>query len=139
MLTGKQDGIWGSSPTNIWAVGDRTAILRYTGTSWQRGPSGTSEILYGIWGSGPGDMWAAGNLGRLVHYDGTSWKPANSGTNCSGPGGSARANLVNRVGAGAGGLQLEMSEGVQQDLADPGSRYGALRSVFLGALDTAMD
>jgi phage replication-related protein YjqB (UPF0714/DUF867 family) len=64
---------------------------------------------------------------------GDSWK----GANCSGLGGTARSNLVNRVGDG--GLQLEMSEGLKSDLADPASRYNPLRDVLFRALEAALD
>lgn len=79
--------------------------------------------------------WKSYYLQAVNAAAGDSWK----GANCSGLGGTARTNLVNRVGDGAGGLQLEMSKGMKQDLADPASKYATLRSVFLSALDAAMD
>lgn len=98
------------------------------------GGSNTEQIARFIKSlNGSRSRWKGYYLQAVNAAAGESWK----GANCSGLGGTARANLVNRVGSG--GLQLEMSEGMKQDLADPASKYGALRSVFLSALAAAMD
>lgn len=82
-------GIWGSSPSDVWAVGYAT-ILHYNGTSWSSVPSpvsGRSQLLFGVWGSSASDVWAVGAdyEGQMsdepgspfppviLHYDGTSW------------------------------------------------------------------
>lgn len=66
-------GVWGSSASNVFAVGAGGAILRYNGSSWSPMQSPTSHLLVRISGSGPNDVWAIGDS-VVVHYDGTQWK-----------------------------------------------------------------
>jgi len=87
-------GIWGSSASDIWAVGEGLRILH-------RGASGWSEVhpasLGGEWdswgfgslfGSGADDLWVigvrswwtrasgcVGQEGAVQHWDGTRWSP----------------------------------------------------------------
>lgn len=61
-----------------------------------------------------------------------------SSVDCSGLTGTARTNLVNRSSSGAGGLQLEMSEGLRADLVNPSTKYDSLRSVFRAAVNSAL-
>jgi hypothetical protein len=65
-------GIWGSSATNIFAVGDNGRIMRYNGTTWTQVTSNTTRRLARVTGSGPNDAWAIGDS-VLLHFDGTSW------------------------------------------------------------------
>ena len=65
-------GVWGSSATNVFAVGDAGRILRYNGTSWSAMQSPTNRTLARVSGSGPNDVWALGDS-TLLHFDGTSW------------------------------------------------------------------
>ena len=76
--------VWGSSGTDVFAVGDKGTILHYDGDSWDPMNSGTQAELKGVWGSGAGDVFAAGYIGSsgagvIVHYDGNSWTPMNCG------------------------------------------------------------
>jgi hypothetical protein len=66
-------GVWGSSATNVFAVGAGGRILRYDGSAWSAMTSATQARLTRVWGSGPSDVWAIGDS-VLVHYDGSSWK-----------------------------------------------------------------
>lgn len=43
--------VWGTSDTNIWAVGRHGSIVHYDGTSWQKLESGTIQDLQDIWGA----------------------------------------------------------------------------------------
>jgi len=45
------DKLWGSSSSNIYAVGNNGAIAHYDGTRWQRIESGTSLPINDIWGA----------------------------------------------------------------------------------------
>ena len=69
-------GIWGSSPSNLVAVGQNGAILRFDGTSWTAMTSPVNNALFGVWGSGPSDIYAVGVQGTLLHYDGSTWDVA---------------------------------------------------------------
>jgi RHS repeat-associated protein len=66
--------VWGSSPEDVFAVGDFGTILHFDGKSWAEMDSGVDGHLYGIYGYGPNDVYAVGALGAAVlHYDGGSW------------------------------------------------------------------
>jgi uncharacterized membrane protein len=64
--------IWGSSPSDVWAVGVGGVIIHYDGTSWSSVPSGTTNELSAIWGTSATDVWAVGYQ-KILHYDGMSW------------------------------------------------------------------
>jgi hypothetical protein len=52
--------VWGTSATNVWAVGD--VVLHFDGKRWSTVPSPTTATVRGVWTSSPGDVWAvAGN------------------------------------------------------------------------------
>jgi len=74
--TQRLEGIWGSGPNDIWAVGDNGTIRHLTNgaSRWDIVPSPTTEALHGVWGSGPNDVWAVGDNGTILHFDGTAWK-----------------------------------------------------------------
>ncbi|MCP4599040.1 MAG: hypothetical protein GY847_00610 [Proteobacteria bacterium] len=70
-------GIWGSSTSDIWVVGESGLILHYDGESWNRIESNTQATLTDIWGAAPDDIWAVGGHnefnGTVLHYDGNEW------------------------------------------------------------------
>ncbi|MDY7018536.1 MAG: hypothetical protein SU899_00440, partial [Chloroflexota bacterium] len=65
--------IWGTSSTDVFAVGGGGVILHYDGISWTLMNSGTTYDLYGVWGNSSNDVFAVGDTGTILHYDGTSW------------------------------------------------------------------
>ncbi len=70
--------LWGSSPTDIWAVGHAQgsdlSMWHYDGTSWQKDPSRLSSNLMSVYGFAQNDVWASDAPGRGVyHYDGQQW------------------------------------------------------------------
>ena len=82
MSSGTTDGlygVWGSSPSDIFAVGleqDLTSsILHCTGANWY--PMTTSPVTIGpltnVWGTSPSNVFAVGNGGRIIYYDGIYW------------------------------------------------------------------
>ena len=79
------EGVWGSSGTDVFAVGWAGTILHYDGTTWSSTKSGTTAKLVGIWGSSATDVFAVGydydnnNSGIILHYDGNSWSAMESG------------------------------------------------------------
>ena len=81
--------VWGSSASDIFAVGRGGAILHYDGETWKGMSTGTIDYtsvelrLEDVWGTGPDDVYALGcfheGIGgclqdTIVHYDGRSWK-----------------------------------------------------------------
>lgn len=72
--------VWGTSASDVYAVGGDGAILHYDGATWSPMASGTKEYLVAVRGTSPSDVVAAGGDGTLVHFDGTAWQPLTSGT-----------------------------------------------------------
>jgi hypothetical protein len=68
-ITQPINGLWGSAPNDIWAIGG--AILHFDGSSWSPVTTPASVSLNGVWGSGPNDVWAVG--ASILHFDGASW------------------------------------------------------------------
>jgi len=73
-------GVWGSSGSNVFAVGGPGTILHYDGSSWSEMSSGTTYDLTGVWGSSGSDVFAVGSGGTILHYDGSTWSEMSSGT-----------------------------------------------------------
>lgn len=86
------NGVWGNSPSDVYAVGDGGTILHYDGTTWAAEPSGTAVSLHGVWSSGA-EVIAVGDSGTILHFNGSAWIADSSGT---------RANL-NGVSGKPGG------------------------------------
>ncbi|MBM3908128.1 MAG: hypothetical protein FJ363_08645 [Gemmatimonadetes bacterium] len=71
-------GIWGSSASNIFAVGSGGKIVRFNGTSWSPMSSPTSRLLVRLSGSSASNVWAVGDS-VVIRYDGTQWSDVNLG------------------------------------------------------------
>ncbi len=87
-------GVWGSSDTDVWAVGDRygSSTYYYTllhttngGTNWNNYSMTGGQNLNGIWGADASHIWAVGARGTILYYNGTSWS-SGPWTRPSGPG-----------------------------------------------------
>jgi hypothetical protein len=61
--------IWGTSPTDVYAVGADATMVHYDGTSWtkQELPIPATTDLTGIWGRSPSDIYAVGENGTILH------------------------------------------------------------------------
>jgi hypothetical protein len=95
-------GIWGSSETDVFAVGDNGTILHYDGKTWNHMISGTNDDLRDVWGTSPSDVYAIGyEEGTILHYDGIEWNPMNSGT---------KTNLYNIWGSSSTDIYVSMVE-----------------------------
>jgi len=70
-------GVWGSSETNIYAVGE--GAIRFDGKTWTPINNGAQATMRTVWGSGPKDVFVGDEKGQIVHYDG-KWTPQSSGT-----------------------------------------------------------
>ncbi len=60
--------IWGSSASDIFAVGNGGAGLHFNGASWSTMTTGASFDLLGVWGSSAYDVFAVGAFGTMRHY-----------------------------------------------------------------------
>ncbi len=75
--------LWGSSPTDVWAVGSGSSSLvtlwHYDGTSWSRNTSSLSSNLMCVYGFAQNDVYACDAPGNGVyHYNGSQWSNAYS-------------------------------------------------------------
>jgi len=68
-------GVWGSSASDVFAVGHGGWVLHFDGTSWsgQQVPAEGGPTFGSIWGSGPNDVFAATRSNLIYHYDGSAW------------------------------------------------------------------
>ena len=71
---------WGTSGSDVFAVGYNGTIIHYDGTDWTTMTSPTSERLFGVWGTSGSDVFAVGYNGTIIHYDGTDWSTMTSPT-----------------------------------------------------------
>ncbi len=63
-------GVWGSSATDLYAVGAGGAILHSTGDGqWAAQTSGTMNSLHAVWGSSANDVWVVGT-NMILHSTG---------------------------------------------------------------------
>ena len=67
------EGIWGSSASNIFFVGENGTIRHHDGVMWKTMVSGTTTTLRSVWGSSATDVYAVGYSGTLLRFDGVSW------------------------------------------------------------------
>src|SRR5262249_4379700 len=72
-------GVWGSGPSDVWAVGQFDTALHWDGSAWTNIPTGMVATA-GVWGSAPDDVWAAGSSVTMMHWDGSAWTSVVSGT-----------------------------------------------------------
>jgi hypothetical protein len=66
--------IWGSGPTDIWAVGSPNTFLRFRGAAWEQWPSVSTATATGIWGVARDTAWAVFNNGDIMRFNGTAWQ-----------------------------------------------------------------
>ena len=66
-------GIWGSAPSDVYAVGHVGTLLHYDGFQWERIETGKNITFRGVWGRSSRDVYAVGSVGTILHYDGAQW------------------------------------------------------------------
>ena len=122
-------GIWGSSESDIFAVGEGGIIIKYSsGSGWsiKRDYNAANPDLNEVWGSSINAVYAVGNGGTILHSTDqfTNYSTQSSGTtaNLYGIWGSA-ANDIYAVGANGtilhstgGGSWSPLSSGTLVDL-----------------------
>jgi hypothetical protein len=71
------NAVWGTSATNVYAVGNMGAVLHYDGTRWRSMYIGTGENFVAISGTSAEDIFISGT-GTRYHFDGVSWSRMSS-------------------------------------------------------------
>lgn len=83
-------GIWGTSATDLWAVGGEGGssagfAWRYDGTSWTEAPGFPQELMstataFKVWGRSANDVYIVGSGGLTLHWDGAAFTTDASST-----------------------------------------------------------
>lgn len=71
--------IAGTDISDLWAVGDRGAILHGKNGAWAVQPSPTTQPLYGAFAASATDIWAVGDGGTVLRFGGTLWETVDVG------------------------------------------------------------
>ncbi len=64
------NSVWGSSKSDVWAVGSRGSVVHYDGATWKAVPIDNKSTFFAIWGSGPNDVWAISDTMTIMRTDG---------------------------------------------------------------------
>ena len=74
-------GLWGSGPSDIWAVAQSNqGYWHYDGVAWSKLTGAPALDARDIHGVSANDIWAVGRYGNIRHFDGTNWAAQSSGT-----------------------------------------------------------
>lgn len=74
-------GMWGTSPNNLWAIGEN--LLHFDGHRWQTQRLGirwSGVVWRALWGTSEGRVWMVGNQGNIAWSKGEDWYPVPSVT-----------------------------------------------------------
>lgn len=63
--------VWGTSGSDVFAVGLGGEILHYDGNAWTSMSSDSPAALRGVWGASGSNAFAVGEGGAIVHSDGS--------------------------------------------------------------------
>ncbi len=66
------NSVWGSSSTDVYAVGDSGIVLHYNGVEWSRVDVNSTNKIYDIWGSSSDNIFIIGQT-LFKQFDGTTW------------------------------------------------------------------
>ena len=61
-------GMWGPSPSAVWAVGPGGEVRFFNGTQQQLKTSGTTQFLRDVHGCDASHVWAVGFNGTVLRY-----------------------------------------------------------------------
>jgi uncharacterized protein YjdB len=68
--------VWGTSSSDVFAVGGGGAILHFDGSAWTTMSNSDGGNLHAVWGTSSSNVYAAG--GPILHYDGSDWSTMSS-------------------------------------------------------------
>jgi len=124
--------VWGTGPTNVFAVGHRGVILHYDGQAWTQELAGTTADIVSLWGTGPAEIVAVGGRsnGMIARYDGQAWTSETIGI-LPGLNGVWLADDGAGFVVGTDGVALELAPGgFEWSLVDRSTRPDTLHGAF---------
>jgi len=131
---GKLHAVWGSSGTDVFAVGADGVILHFDGKTWTEMGSPTlsqmalraTSDLHSVWGLSSNQVFAAGSDGTILYYDGNHWKKVDSHSN---------GNPVERITPwnAVTGLGLKVDRGGNRKIYSSTERQGIYLSMDHGS------
>lgn len=134
-------GIWGSSPTEMWAVGggsDATGgfVWRLDGDSWAPEPTLPAEVaasaaIWKVFGTAPNEVWFVGSNGVSLRWDGATLVPEDTGVGSSLFTVHANSSRAAAVGGLGSGIIVE-HDGTGWHNVTPGGAVQSLSGVALG-------
>jgi hypothetical protein len=79
--------VWGTDPSNVYAVGESATIFHYDGTTCNETDTGGAKHLSGVWGSGRDVVLAVGGewdqndvpVGTILRLQNGAWRTVKSG------------------------------------------------------------
>jgi hypothetical protein len=76
--------VWGSSPDDVWAVGNNGTIIHWDGLEWSKVKNIDEQYTFwDVWGFSENSVYAAGNYYNnevvLFYYNGNNWEKIFSG------------------------------------------------------------
>ncbi len=73
-------GVWGSSSSDVYAVGDLGTVYHYNGSAWSQVAVPTANHMRGAFGFSASDVTIVGDAGTILHWNGSTWSAQSSGT-----------------------------------------------------------
>ena len=115
-------GVWARSATDVWAVGDAGAVMRWDSLRWRAVdmPAGFEQVAWrGVQGVGDA-VWLWGDAGVWRH-DGLALAAVPTGASAAAIRGIWTADGVDVWGVGEGGLIRRWRDGVEEVFDAPGA------------------
>jgi hypothetical protein len=74
-------GLWASSRSDLWVVGQRQRVDHWDGRRWRCFPLGVGHPSdpNAIWGAAGNDVWVVGDDGQAFHFAGAAFEPSATG------------------------------------------------------------
>jgi hypothetical protein len=71
--------VWGSSATDVWAVGQPGVILHWDGAAWDL-QTIEGHVFTDVWGTAANNVFAVGHAGVIYRFNGSTWSRMESGS-----------------------------------------------------------
>ncbi|WP_257450390.1 hypothetical protein [Archangium lipolyticum] len=129
---GNLSALWGSSATDVWAVGRsdnaKGVVSHWDGTRWSHTVLEDVSRFENVWGSSAKDVWAS-SLGKLLHWDGAAWREHSTGTWSSSVPGRMWGPAANDVWGVNFAGEVAHWDGVQWEVVLDDADVGPLRAI----------